>query len=198
MLCKYCQVRIREEVVGDESVWIDETEGDACEDWYGAPCGHRPEPDELSDNTPEYVGLFDQGEKWEVDPNVRRLTLHGRKNWDDWALLVDWDVRPPEEFVGEHIYKALKRFDRMTRPWAPTRTAAPVPGRVLDNGATVLLTRSLPYDPEGTTAPGCIVLCCFRSEYVTWFFNEQDLGCHHGSYHGEDLQAALLNFLERS
>lgn len=204
MKCKYCEAEIRQEVCppkveGDvvQVVWVDHTEGDTCEHWDGEQGMHDPEPDEIPGNAPELIGLFDQGDKFETDPAVLFLTEHGQKCIDEWSMRFGWGDPVPTEFVGAPIYKALKRIDRMTRPWAPTRVEAPTVGRVLGNGALVVLVRSLPYLADGA-APGCIVLCRFRDEYVTWFYNEQDLGCHYGFYCGDDLHAAVLNFLERT
>ena len=199
MKCVYCRAEIRQEhVEGHEPVWVDHTEGDTCEHWDYEQGLHKPEPAEVPEGAPELVGLFDQGDKFESDPDVYYLTALGRKCWNEWTDDNDWGATVPDEFLGDSLYDVLARFDRMQRQWAAARPESPEIGRVFDSGAHVLLVRPLPYEPDGALAPGCIVLCRFRTEYVTWFFNEQDQGCHHGNYHGDDLHAATLNFLERA
>lgn len=85
---------------------------------------------------------------------------------------------------------------------AERRIETPLPGNVLlSNGALVLLCKPLPHVPGGGKSPVSIVLCRVRStpcQYVTWVFDESTGGCTSGTYHGDDLSAAVENWLVRS
>lgn len=71
----------------------------------------------------------------------------------------------------------------------PTMTVEELKSRLWRRNGWILVEAS-PVFGDGIQAPGYIVLCNTRQEqYATYFFNEQDGGCHSGSYHDSEAQA---------
>ena len=86
-------------------------------------------------------------------------------------------------------------------PGVEPRKTSPIPLKELDdNGAFVLLVKPLYHGEGDGLAPCSIVLALFRSEYVTWKYNEEFRGCNWGHYFPattEGMLDALIDFLAR-
>ena len=86
-------------------------------------------------------------------------------------------------------------------PGVEPRPTSPEALRNLDdNGAFVLLVKPLYHGEGDGLAPCSIVLALFRSEYVTWKYNEEFRGCNWGHYFPattEGMLDALIDFLAR-
>ena len=76
------------------------------------------------------------------------------------------------------------------------KTGVVLQGKGVSEGATVLLSKPVPNDPQ------CTIILCHAPQsphhpYVVWTYNEHTGGCHTGDYYDSQSEAAV-RFAERT
>lgn len=157
----------------------------------------------------QHVIVPGDGESWNYAESCSliELTKEGAEviesqDFDNWGDFCDLD-----EDRGYSLIKEYKNISRLLAPpppekkppeTVPPRPESPVPGQKLNNGAMVLLCKTLPFREGSGLAPACIVLCQYGHELVTWHFNEQTQSCNWGHYFdANEAQDAALDFAQR-
>lgn len=139
---------------------------------------------QLKDSEPDFETVREAlGEANDCDPEADSLNLE--RSWT--GLGVFYALCPPPKEKPQTFWSGA------------LRDATPRAGDALSYGATVLLAKPLPWNPNGGLEPRSVVLCSFRQSLCTWMYNEDTGGCDHGHYYAEDrLQEAFEDWCKRT